>query len=150
MSQYLFNKEECEKLIDRVNRLTPESKAVWGRMTVAQMLLHSQKPLQIAFGEAKIKRNLFGILFGRIAKKTLVNDSPFSKNLPTAPSFVVKDQPDFNAEREKLIALIRRFYTSGPEALSKEPHGFFGPMSTMDWAKSNWKHLDHHLRQFGV
>jgi hypothetical protein len=150
MNVYLFNKEECEKLIARINCLHPDSKALWDKMTVSQMLLHSQKPMQIAFGEATIKRNIFGMLFGRIAKKTLVNDSPFSKNLPTAPSFVVRDEPDFYAERDKLIALIRRFHTGGPGALSKKPHGFFGPMSTMDWAKSNWKHLDHHLRQFGV
>ena len=148
--RFLFDQSECDAMIARINKLSPESKALWGKMSVSQMLLHSQKPLRIAFGEENIKRNLFGILFGRIAKKTLVNDSPFGKNLPTAPSFVVKNQPDFATEKEKLIALIRRFQEGGPSVLSKKPHGFFGPMSEMDWSKSNWKHLDHHLRQFGV
>jgi hypothetical protein len=148
--RYLFDQSECDAMIARINKLTPDSNAVWGKMTVSQALTHMQKPLQVALGELEIPKSIMGMLFGKMAKKTLVNDKPFSKNLPTAPVFVVKNVPDFEKEKEKLIALIKKFQAAGPGGVTKKPHGFFGPMTEMEYSKSNWKHLDHHLRQFGV
>ncbi|HEX5001287.1 MAG TPA: DUF1569 domain-containing protein [Bacteroidia bacterium] len=147
---YLFDKAEAEKFIARINTLHPASKSHWGKMSPSQMFFHCQKPLQVAFGEHTMKRSLIGMLFGKLAKKKLVDDKPFGKNLPTAPSFIVRHQPEFEEEKQKLITLIRRFSEGGPEKLSQQPHPFFGPMSTMEWSKSLWKHLDHHLRQFGA
>jgi hypothetical protein len=146
----LFNKEESNRIIDRINQLTPTSQAVWGKMNVAQMLAHCQAPLNVAMGKETFKRNLFGILFGKLAKKSVVSDKPFKRNLPTAPSFIVKETRDFNAEKAKLIDLVNTFTENGVEGLSRDPHPFFGPMTTAEWDKSQWKHLDHHLQQFGV
>ncbi len=101
-------------------------------------------------GEHKLKRNLLGLLFGRLAKKALVGDKPYSRNLPTSPSFVVKDNKIFEEEKSKLIGIIQRFSGGGPEVLIKTPHPFFGPLTVEEWDKCQWKHLDHHLQQFGV
>ncbi len=147
---FLFNEKESERVISRINHLTPDSRANWGKMSVSQMLAHCQEPLKLALGKATFKRNIFGILFGKLAKKTVVNDQPFRRNLPTAPSFIVKDHRSFEVEKSKLIELIQLFTTGGVAGLTKDPHPFFGPLTTEEWNKSQWKHLDHHLNQFGV
>lgn len=147
---YLFDTAKSGAIISRINQLTPESKPLWGKMSVSQMLAHCQAPLQVAIGEHQLKRNLFGLLFGRLAKKKLVGDKPYSHNLPTSPSFIVKDNRNFEEERSKLIGLVERFTAGGPGILIKTPHPFFGPLTVEEWDKCQWKHLDHHLQQFGV
>jgi hypothetical protein len=53
-------------------------------------------------------------------------------------------------ERERLSGLIDKFAAGGEAACTKNPHGFFGKMRAEEWAILMYKHLDHHLRQFGV
>ncbi|WP_207531902.1 DUF1569 domain-containing protein [Desertivirga arenae] len=146
----LFSPSESQHIISRLNKLTADSKPLWGKMNVAQMLAHCQWPLRIALGEQSVKRVLVGILFGGFARKQLVKPEPFRKSLPTAKEFVVTDQRDFVKEKLQLAALIEKFTKGGPEGLTEDPHPFFGRMTEQEWDVLQWKHLDHHLRQFGV
>jgi hypothetical protein len=147
----LFNTSDNKEIIDRIGRLTANSKAEWGKMSAGQMLVHAQRPLQVAFGELKLKRTLIGLLFGNMAKKKLARgEEPFSKNLPTDKNFIVTDQHNVEEEKTRLIALVQKFAQVGPEGITKEPHPFFGIMTTQEWDTLMCKHLDHHLRQFGV
>jgi len=146
----LFNKAENDAIINRINQLNNNSTAVWGKMDAAQMLAHCQVPLKVAFGEVKLKRGLIGILFGGLAKRKMVNGQPFQKNLPTDKTFIIKTHPALEIEKQNLSELVQRFTTAGPSGLSNEPHPFFGKLTTDEWDILSWKHLDHHLRQFGV
>lgn len=145
----LFSPADNAAIIQRLQALSPEHKAQWGKMNISQMLTHCQVPLRVAFGEVKLKRTLIGFLFGRMALKRFAGAAIFDKNLPTEKSFVITSNPEFEAERGKLIALVKRFLDQGPSAITKEPHPFFGKMTTEQWDTVQWKHLDHHLRQFG-
>ncbi len=95
----IFDPEDNRALLARVERLTPESRALWGKMNAAQMLAHSRQPLRVATGELALKRDLIGILFGKLAKKKLAGPKPFDRGLPTAPAFVVRGTRDFAVER---------------------------------------------------
>ena len=148
--QSLFDSNTNEGIINRINSLTVDSKNEWGKMNVSQMLKHSQQPLLVAFGDKKLKRGLMGILFGNMAKKAFLKPGVFKRNLPTDPSFLVKDQKKFEEEKQKLIELVKRFAASGPADISKDPHPFFGKLTVEEWDTLQIKHLDHHLRQFGV
>ena len=145
----LLESDACRSILDRIQTLTPASRAAWGQMDVAQMLAHCQAPLQIAVGERTMKRGLIGRLFGGWARRSLMKPEPFGRNMPTAPSFKVEDPRDFEAERDRLVELIGKFSSRGAEGLAPE-HPFFGPMTTAEWGALQWKHLDHHLRQFGA
>lgn len=147
----LFNKQDADEFIARINKLTASSPALWGKMNVAQMLNHCQKPLEIASGALKPKINkIVKWLFGARAKKKLVGGEPFQKNLPTFPEAKIVDQKVFEAEKEKLISLIRQFQENGVKGLTKDPHPFFGDLTPAEWDILQTKHLDHHLSQFGV
>jgi hypothetical protein len=147
----LFNTEDNQEMVKRFNSLTPSSQALWGKMNVAQMCSHCNNALKIAFGELKLKPNLIGLFFGSIAKKMVIDgDREMKKNLPTDKSLIMVDKGEFEKEKQAVISIIKRFSDKGPRGLANEKHPFFGKLNTEQWDKLSWKHLDHHLRQFGA
>jgi hypothetical protein len=92
-----------------------------------------------------------GRIFGPMVKsKVLGDEKPMGRNAPTAKSLVVADERDFETERKRLCMLIDRFAEAGPTGCTTHPHTFFGHLTPEEWATLMYKHLDHHLRQFGV
>jgi hypothetical protein len=146
----LFDKTHASEILERLKKLEPDSKPLWGKMNVSQMLSHIQGPIEVGLGDKKLKRTFIGLLFGKIAKRKLYGDGPFTRNLPTDASFVRKGDHDFEMEKQKVVELLNRFVAAGPEGLTKNPHPFFGKLTPTEWSSSSWKHLDHHLSQFGV
>lgn len=65
----LYDNRQVQAITNRIDKLTPHTKALWGKMTVAQMVAHSQKPLMVALGKHQIKRGLMAMLFGKMVKK---------------------------------------------------------------------------------
>ena len=74
---------------------------------------------------------------------------PFPRNAPTAPELRMTGAADFDAERGRLHDLVRR-YRAEPDRGVRAEHPLFGVLSREEWAELEYKHLDHHLRQFGV
>ncbi len=146
----LLSAGNAEEIISRLNRLQANTQPQWGKMTVSQMMAHAQEPLKVATGKLKLKQSLIGVLFGKMAKKQLLKPEPFKKNLPTAPEFKVKDERAFDTEKQHLIDLINDYVKNGPKGITSDAHPFFGKMTIEEWDALQWKHLDHHLRQFGV
>jgi len=136
-----------QDILGRINKLTSQSQRKWGKMDVAQMLAHCQMPLGVATGDHKLKGSFFLRLIGPLFKSQLYNDKPFKRDLPTDISFKIADTRDFEKEKQKLISMIDHFSET---SISGEPHPFFGKLTKAQWSRGTWKHLDHHLAQFGV
>jgi hypothetical protein len=144
----LFDPGVKQEIIDRINRLTPVSKALWGKMNVSQMLAHLQLPIAIAFGTHQPKGSLLLRLIGPLFKSKLWDEKPYSKSLPTDPTFIMTGaDKDFEKEKNTLLEMVNRFSES---TIAGERHPVFGKFTKENWSKATWKHLDHHLRQFGV
>ena len=73
-----------------------------------------------------------------------------ARNTPTSPLLVTADDRDLAAERQRLQALVQRFAAGGPAGCTSHPHTFFGRLTPEEWAVLMYKHVDHHLRQFGA
>lgn len=146
----LFNQEDAGDIVVRLSHLSPGKTPLWGKMSVAQMLAHCQQPLKVSLGEHQVKPTIIGWLFGRMAKRQMLKEKTFKKNLPTVASFIIKDNRDFITELQKLEALIERFTAANQQSVAARKHPFFGRMTPEEWGILNWKHLDHHLRQSGV
>lgn len=144
----IYNKVDNALMIQRIQSLQPESKAIWGKMTADQMLKHSNEAIKIAFGEAHLKMNFLMRFLGKILKNKVLN-SEFKKNSPTAPEFIFSESYDFEIAKNELITNFGRF-CEDQKAIKVWFHPFWGKMTKEDWDKLMWKHLDHHLRQFGV
>ena len=147
----LFSGTGQADIVARINKLNPQSVSQWGKMNVGQMLHHCQKPLEIPMGGATFKANfLMRFIGGIIKKKVLKQGVPFSKNSPTGPGFKIEDERDFETEKTELLSILNRFIYAGKMNTLQGRHPFFGPMNNREWEIMQWKHLDHHLRQFGV
>ena len=146
----LFDKTAYHEIMDRLNTLTPSSPGLWGKMDVSQMLTHCKRAFRVPLSEKPLPRMFIGRVLGWLAKPKLYNDKPWGKSLPTSPAFIVKDKRDFEKEKKALSELVEQFHTKGPDNVGLYPHPFFGKLTKDQWGKSMWKHLDHHLRQFGV
>ncbi|MBN8835821.1 MAG: DUF1569 domain-containing protein [Sphingobacteriia bacterium] len=146
----LFDPQVNQSIRQRIEQLTPESTARWGKMNVAQMLAHLNTVLQLATGDKSFKPNLIGIVLGPWIKRMVLNEKPYKQNLPTAPSFVVADSRVFAAEKQHLLITFQQFINDGENAAEGRKHPIFGKLTAAEWGFSQWKHFDHHLQQFGV
>ena len=146
----LFDADAYNELLNRLNMLQPGSAPQWGKMDVAQMLAHCKVAFSVPLSEKKLPRLLLGRLVGWIIKSKLYDDDPWKKNLPTSPAFIMKGPKNFEAEKQELAEVLNQFHTAGPDSISKYPHPFFGKFTLSQWGMSMYKHLDHHLQQFGV
>ena len=146
----LLDKDVYIELTKRVQNLQPDSKAHLGKMNVSQMIAHVSEAYKVPLSETAMPRMFIGRLIGWAIKPTLYNDKAWKQNLPTAPNFVIKDERDFNTELLKLLNIIEKFHQTGSEKIGRYPHPMFGSFSTDQWGMAMYKHLDHHLIQFGV
>lgn len=146
----LYEKSVCDELLNRIDLLTLDTKALWGKMNVTQMLAHTAAGMDMASGRLNIDRLFIGRLMGGFLKSFYTNDEPFKKNTPTAAELVRTNASDFEKEKENLKNLIRDFSEGGIEKCTTHPHPFFGKLKAEDWGIGIYKHTDHHLRQFGV
>jgi len=145
----LFDAADRESLVARLNALQSTSVRQWGKMEPAQMLCHCAIALETATGDRPMKQAFLGKLLTPLIRSSVLGEKPFGKNSPTDPSFVVSDPRDFAAERTRLTGLIQRFVDRGPAAAGNQTHAFFGKLSGEEWGVLMYKHIDHHLRQFG-
>ena len=146
----LFDEAAYAEIVERVNKLTPDTQRLWGKMTASQMLAHLKEAFKVPLTEKPLPRIFIGRLVSWLAKSKLYDSTIISKNLPTAPSFKIRGDRDFEEEKKALLSLVDQFHSRGPEQVGNYPHPFFGTLTKDQWGKSMWKHLDHHLRQFGV
>lgn len=137
-----------DELTSRLQALTKDSQPLWGKMDVGQMLHHCQMPLNII-----LEKETYGVkpnwLVNLLFKKSMYSDKPWRKNLPTAPGFKITAQKDFTTEKETITTLLHQLHLERYRD-HWHTHPAFGKLTKEQWGKMQYKHLDHHFRQFGV
>ena len=147
----IFKKEVTDEVINRINSLTPNSKPEWGKMTVGQMLAHCSVTYEMIYTDKHPKPNSFVRFFLKaLVKNAVVNEKPYPKNGRTAPQFVITDDRDFEKEKEQLNSYIMKTQELGGSYFENKESHSFGSLTKVEWNNMFYKHLDHHLRQFGV
>lgn len=146
----IFDTINAAEITERMDQLSENSIPKWGTMQVSQMLAHCSAFHDIPLGNAFPPRGLLGRLIGRFAKPMFYNDKPLPHNMSTIPTIIIDDQRQFMAEKEKLEQQINIFQQGASGKFSSHPHPFFGKLTAEQWGKGIYKHLDHHLKQFGV
>ena len=146
----LFETADRDAILARIDKLQPAATRQWGTMDPAQMLCHCALALETGTGDRPLKQKFIGKILMPFFRSAILGPKPFSKNSPTDPTFVVSGSRDFDAERTRLLGLIQRFVERGKEAAGKETHAFFGRMTGQEWGELMYKHIDHHLQQFGA
>lgn len=146
----IYDKTSVEKIIERVNKLTPQSEPLWGKMNATQMLQHCKLASDVAFGKQELKINPLMKLFGKLLKNKVFYGGGLKKNSPTAKEFIVPNNFDFEEAKAGFIANLNHFANEGKSAIKIMNHPFWGKLSYDDWDALMWRHTNHHLEQFGV
>jgi hypothetical protein len=147
----VFNENDSKEILNRIGKLTPATLGLWGKMNVSQMLAHCNVTYELVYENKHPKPNFFlKLILKLFVKKNVVNEIPYKHNLKTAPVFLIVEERDFIAEKNRLINYINKTRQLGEKYFDgKESHSF-GVLTSTEWNNMFFKHLDHHLRQFGV
>lgn len=147
----IFTKEVTDSLLSRLDKLTPETKPLWGKMNAPQMLAHCNVTYDLAFDRIEQKNGFFmKLILKYIVKPTVTNETPYKHNLKTAPVFLVADQQDFNKQKSILVNNLKEVLDKGEKYFDGKNNVSFGPLSVTEWNNMFYKHLDHHFTQFGI
>ncbi|MBC7912817.1 MAG: DUF1569 domain-containing protein [Pyrinomonadaceae bacterium] len=147
----IFENQTTEEIINRIHQLKPDTQAKWGKMNVAQMLAHCNVTYELIYEDKHKKPNAFmKFTLKMFVKKLVVNEGPYKPNNPTAPVFIIKDQKNFEPEKQRLIDHLTKTQQLGEVHFDNKESHSFGVLTKQEWNNMFYKHLDHHLNQFGV
>lgn len=152
MLKNVFEPNDVAEIISRINNLSPESHAKWGKMSVSQMLAHCNVTYKFIYEPEKHKKPsaLIKFILKLFVKGKVTNDILYKPNNPTAPAFIIKDEKNFEVEKVQLISFIKQTLEKGANYFDNLESHSFGKLNKNEWNNMFYKHLDHHLRQFGA
>lgn len=147
----IFTKDVAENVIRRINQLKPDTQPEWGKMNVAQMLAHCNVTYEMTYENKHPKPNfLMKLILKTFIKNVVTSEAPYKRNTRTAPAFLITDPRNFEAERKRLIDYISKTQQLGENHFDQKESHSFGKLNKEEWNNMFYKHLDHHLQQFGV
>ncbi len=147
----IFDEKVTAQIINRINNLQATTKPQWGKMSVGQMLAHCSVTYEMIYSDIHPKPNaVTKFILKTFIKKMVVGEKPFSRNGKTAPQFLITDHKSFDTEKNKLSAFITKTQKLGEDYFDNKESHSFGKLSKTEWNNMFYKHLDHHLTQFGV
>jgi len=147
----IFEKSITDEVINRLNQLDSKSQPKWGKMNVAQMLAHCSVTYEMIYEDKHAKPGKFAqFMLKLFVKKTVVGEKPYKKNSRTAPAFLITDQRIFNNERDRLVKYLIQTQELGEDHFDNKMSHSFGVLTKKEWNNMFYKHIDHHLQQFGV
>jgi len=147
----IFTAEVSTGVLQRIDQLTPNTQPTWGKMSVAQMLAHCNVTYEMMYENKHPKPNAFlKFILKTFIKKKVVDETPYSHNSKTAPQFIIKETKDFDTEKQRLVNYIQKTQQLGENHFDNLESLSFGNLTKTEWNNMLYKHLHHHLSQFGV
>lgn len=147
----IFSEQVCNGIIERIEKLTPQTQPLWGTMDVAKMLAHCCVTYEYVYDDKYPKPNFFmGFIMKVLVKPTVVGEKPYERNSRTGPDFLISDARVFETEKKRLIQYLQRVQKEGRSAFEGRASHSFGNLNATEWNNMFYKHIDHHLKQFGV
>jgi len=150
MKQNLYEPQVYQDCLARIDKLTPESRRKWGSMTVAQMLAHCAEIQEVSNGKELRNTPWLVKLFRGMIRSMVLSEKPYPKGMKTHRQYLKTSECDFEAEKKRLLAALEKFADAAKSPASQPTHPLLGKMTPEEKGWAVYKHLDHHLRQFGV
>lgn len=143
----MLNEKDRTQLLERLRRLSPDASPQWGSLDAPRMLCHVADQMRVALGDVP-SQPVHTFLTRTLVKSMVVNTglkAPRGK-IQTAPEMLVSRPKSWETDLADCLELAQRVGRGSARAV----HPTFGPLSPEEWGRLCWKHLDHHLVQFGV
>jgi hypothetical protein len=143
-----LNPDDRRELEGRVKQLSADRVPIWGRMTASQMLAHLTDSLRMALGELAVKPTRLPLRYLPL-KELLITKIPIPRGAPTAPELVARPPAVWPVEASTLLGALERLSRRAADDPWPD-HPIMGRLSGHTWGVLVYRHMDHHLRQFGV
>ncbi len=146
----ILDNDTYQEVISRIEKLTDSTHAQWGKMDVAQMLRHCSEIQEVINGKALENTPFIVKLLKKTIKNAVVNEKPYKRNSATHPQYKISSPQEFQSNKDRFIKSLEVFKGYSKEEHDKAQHPLFGPMGVEVKGWAMYKHVDHHLNQFGV
>ncbi len=151
MIKNIYDKQVVEEILVRLEKLTPSTPQLWGKMNSSQMLAHLNVAYEMVYESNHKKPNfLLRFVLKNFVKKKIIDDSVYSKNGPTAPAFIINSEKNFDVEKARLIAYLDKTQELGSTFFENKENLNFGVLTSEGWNNMFYKHIDHHFSQFDI
>lgn len=147
----IYDPNTLDELIQRIQSLTEKSTGQWGKMTVKQMVRHCIANDEMNFGKLDLKQGFLGRLIGKPALKSFIrNKKDVQRNMGTLPELKITSEvtEDMQTLKSRWITSLQNYAKLDQQ--HTYVHSFFGKLNREQIGILAYKHMDHHLRQFGV
>ena len=131
-----------KELLSRIDSVTDDTKPLWGKFTARAMLDHIARSSEMAAGELPVASKKLPLRYFPL-KQLVIYWLPFPKSAPTAPELLTDSPRPLDDSKNAMRRLITNFDPKCRE------HPAFGTMTPHAWSVLVYRHVDHHLRQFG-
>ena len=146
----LFDDACRTDVLARLRRVRLDARPTWGRMTAPQMVVHLADQMRMMLGNADLTRMPPAYLRWPVMKQLALYWLPWPKaQIQSPPEGFVTTPTDWDADIATVEALVVQFAARGPEGVWPV-HSHFGRLNGRQWGVLCFRHLDHHLRQFGA
>ena len=147
----IFTKPVSDKIVERINKLSPDTQPDWGKMNAPQMLAHCNVTYEMIYENIHPQPNfILKFILKTLIKNKVVGETPYPQSSKTAPQFIIKESRNFETEKQRLINYINKTQQLGEGHFDNKESHSFGALNKTEWNNMLYKHLDHHLKQFGV
>jgi hypothetical protein len=148
MAATLWDETDCRAILSRLEWLTPDAAPRWGQMNASRMVVHVTDALRMATGELRCTASR-GPLMLPIVKQVVMFYLPWPRGVPTSPELLSRRPELWTNDIAALRTAIEEFVSkSRVDAWPSHPR--FGHLSGPEWGRFMYRHLNHHLTQFGV
>jgi hypothetical protein len=143
---------DWQQIFERLEKLTPKTHSLWGRMNAGQMICHLDDAYLMSLGKRPVSEDI-GFL-GRTLVRWVALHSNITwpkgvKTRPESDQSVGGTPPaDFETDKARLIANLEAFLDPSKPFQGRQ-HPIFGKLTDEEWLRWGYRHADHHLRQFG-
>lgn len=148
--QTIFDPANERATLARLDRLTPDAKAQFGKFNAHRMVCHLIDASLIGLGDKPVRPG-HGFISLKPIRYLMLFVLPWPKGrVQTHPELLETQPAEFNGDRARLRGLLERIAQRGREGGAFQPHPAFGDLSTQEWGGLVYRHVRHHLAQFSV
>jgi hypothetical protein len=144
----IWQDKSRQELNERLRALVWNNPAQWGKFTAPKMVCHLADSLRMAIGELAVEPKRLPIRYPPL-KQLIIYVAPFPKGARTAPELLTREPREWSSDVADVQALLNRAAkTTATDAWPEHPA--FGALSKRAWGVLIYRHMDHHLKQFGA
>lgn len=147
-----FIEADLAVYVQLLQKLSPETPALWGNMSAQRMVEHLTDSINMARGIGEYKLEVPEETALKL-KQFIYTDKPMAHNIQV--TFATPETQLRNADLDDAVDEFTLTWVDFMDEAEEMPnletlHPYYGMLNREDWLKLHAKHFTHHIQQFGL